>query len=84
MILFQRNFEKQLRKLPREIRGRFDERLHLFVRNKFDPLLNNHSVDYLFLGCRSLNITGDYRAIFYEHGEIITFVAIGSHSQLYG
>jgi len=36
-------------------------------------------------GYRSINITGDWRAIFMEidGGKIIYFVAIGTHSQLY-
>ena len=36
------------------------------------------------LGYWSINITGDVRAIYRQHGDtIIIFVLIGTHSQLY-
>ena len=63
---------------------KFYERLDLFTGNKFHPILNNHSVDKRFPGCRSINVTGDYRAIFKEVGQEVKFVHIGTHSQLYG
>jgi mRNA-degrading endonuclease YafQ of YafQ-DinJ toxin-antitoxin module len=37
----------------------------------------------VYAGCNSIDITGDYRAIFLDEGNIVTFVMIGSHSQLY-
>jgi len=48
------------------------------------PLLNNHDVSKVYTGCRSINITGDYRAIFQDEGEIVIFITIGTHSELYG
>jgi mRNA-degrading endonuclease YafQ of YafQ-DinJ toxin-antitoxin module len=45
--------------------------------------LNNHSVDTAFADCRSINVTGDYRAIFHENKETVTFMTIGTHSELY-
>ncbi len=82
--ILHRLFLKQFKKVPKPIRLKFIERKNLFLNNKFNPALNNHSVDTAFPGCRSINITGDYRAIFKEEGEHITFVKIGTHSELYG
>ncbi len=78
------NFKKKFKKLPLPVRSRFKERLCLFLENKFNPILNNHSVNVTFPGCRSINVTGDYRAIFKEEGEDIIFINIGTHSELYG
>ena len=31
-----------------------------------------------------INVTGDYRAIYYAHGNTCIFIRIGTHPQLYG
>ena len=70
--------------LPKKIKEKFKERRNVFVENKFDPILNNHNVEKRFPGCRSINVTGDYRAIFKEDKRnVFTFVNIGTHSELY-
>lgn len=82
-IVYKKSFDKKFVKLPLSIKEHFYNRLRLFSENKFDRILNNHSVDKVFPGCRSINITGDYRAIFYENDNLATFVTIGTHSELY-
>lgn len=82
-IHYEKQFVKVFKKLLPRIKERFYERLAAFVVNKYDPILDNHSVDRAYPGCRSIDITGDYRAIFFEDGEVVTFVAIGTHAQLY-
>jgi mRNA-degrading endonuclease YafQ of YafQ-DinJ toxin-antitoxin module len=58
-------------------------RLEIYLKDPRNPLLNNHSVSKAFPGRRSINITGDYRAIFREYGDCAVFTMIGTHSQLY-
>jgi len=83
-IELQRSFIKGYTKLPEKIQEKFKERRNLFIENKFHPLLNNHSVEKTFPGCRSINITGDYRAIFKENeNNNVIFLIIGTHSELY-
>ncbi len=79
-----KSFKKDFRKLPEKIQEQFFERAALFFENRFNPLLNNHSVDAAYPGCRSINITGNYRAIFREENGDAEFLHIGTHSQLYG
>ncbi len=74
---------KQLRKVPLEIKKAFRDRLELFLLDPYDPLLRNHDLVGNFKGHRSININGDWRAIFKESEEAIVFVALGTHSQLY-
>ena len=85
-IQYSRRFIKQLKKLPADIKVAFKERLKIFLENKYHPLLCNHPLRGDFVGCHSLNVTGNYRAIFKElnNGEIIIFSAIGDHHRLYG
>lgn len=83
IINYEKQFEKALKKLPSKIKDKFFIRLNIFIEDKFSRILNNHSVDRIYSGCRSIDITDDYRAIFVDEGDTITFVIIGTHSQLY-
>lgn len=82
-VKFHTTFKKKLKKIPPKIQGRFYERLELFLQDKFIGVLNNHSVDRAYPNCRSINVSGDYRAIFEDYGERIIFINIGTHSDLY-
>jgi len=82
-IIYYRNFDKRFAKLPLKIKDQFKQRRNLFIEDKKHPILNNHSVDYAYPGCRSINVTGDYRAIFRDSGDVVLFINIGDHSDLY-
>ena len=85
IVHLHRSFEKKFTKLPKGLRERFKERRNLFMTNPFHPLLDNHPLHPPYAGCRSINITGDYRAIFYhENADIVRFIAIGTHHELFG
>ena len=81
---YHKSFRKQFDKLPLKIQDKFGERLDMFLQNQFHPLLDNHSLTGEYEGCRSINITGNIRAIFYLKTESdIVFINIGSHPELY-
>lgn len=66
----------------------FDNRLKIFLSDPFYPLLNNHQLTGKFQDSHSINVTGDWRAIFTEYIDkdgrrVIIFSVIGTHSQLY-
>lgn len=82
-IVYKDRFDKQFKKLSQRVKNQFYERLKIFINNKFNYILNNHSVEKRFPGCRSINIKGDYRAIFKDENNTITFSKIGTHSELY-
>ena len=82
---FSRRFEKQRAKSVKSVKRKLNERLRLFVADPFHPLLENHPLHGMYAGCRSINITGDYRAIFYnESPDIVRFIVIGTHHELFG
>jgi len=83
-IKLHRLFLKKYKKLPKSVKLKFVERKNLFIKERFHPLLNNHSVDSRYSNCRSINVTGDYRAIFKQENNQAIFLLIGTHSQLYG
>lgn len=80
---YHKNFRKHFDKLPQKIQDKFEGRLTLFLTDQFHPLLNNHSLSGEYEGCRSINITGDIRAIFYVKNDVVIFINIGSHPELY-
>lgn len=82
--ILHKSFKKEYAKLQQGLKEKFKEKRDLFLNNPFDSLLNNHSVDAAYPGCRSINITGDFRVIFREENGSVTFLHIGTHSQLYG
>jgi len=83
-IVLHKTFSKKFSKLPKSVQAKFLERLQLFTKDASNPLLNNHSVEKRFPGCRSINITGDYRAIFKDEPSASVFITIGTHAELYG
>jgi addiction module RelE/StbE family toxin len=83
-IFYHKTFQKKYQKIPKFIQEAFKERLRLFLERPNHPLLRNHDVHKAYPGCRSVNVSGDYRAIFKQEGNIVKFVNIDTHSQLYG
>ncbi len=84
-VRFSRQFRKQYDKTPRAIQVAFDTRLKRFMKEPNDPILHNHELSGRLRGYRSINITGDWRALFREFPEqnLIFFDTLGTHSQLY-
>ncbi|HEY5600837.1 MAG TPA: type II toxin-antitoxin system mRNA interferase toxin, RelE/StbE family [Patescibacteria group bacterium] len=83
-IAYHRNFTKGFKKLPIKHQDKFKQRLRLFKEDSFSPTLNNHELIGNYKGYRSINVTGDLRAVFkIEEDDNILFVKIDSHSNLY-
>ncbi|MEI8062421.1 MAG: type II toxin-antitoxin system mRNA interferase toxin, RelE/StbE family [bacterium] len=83
LLSYSRSFKKDYKKLPQKIREQLGVRVQLFKENQFDPILNNHAVHHPYEGCRSINISGDIRALYETAGGSVTFIRIGTHSELY-
>ncbi|MBI2019098.1 type II toxin-antitoxin system mRNA interferase toxin, RelE/StbE family [Candidatus Daviesbacteria bacterium] len=77
-------FKKKFQKLSQKIKEKFAERILLFEKDQFDSTLNNHALKGSYSGYRSINITGDIRAIYKKTNDEAIFIAIDSHSNLYG
>ena len=84
IVNFHKDFLKDFKKLPIKAKEKFKQRQLLFEKDEFDPVLNNHALKGKWLGYRSINVTGDVRAIFKRDTESVVFVAIDKHSNLYG
>lgn len=87
IVSYKKIYIKRLQKMSRSVQNQTLERIELFQSDPFHSLLNNHALQGEYLGYRSINITGDIRAIFQELSngayEFVEFVDIGSHSRMY-
>lgn len=82
-LRFSSKFDKQYHKAPAHITKAIDKKLTTFLSDPFHPLLHNHALSGQMKGFRSINITGDWRALYIEDGDTATFELLGTHSQLY-
>ncbi len=84
-IRWGRRFKKDIRKLSPKVFGAYLERIEIFARYPFDPILDNHPLKGVWRGYHSINITGDWRLI-YEQLDADTnrLTRIGTHHQLFG
>jgi addiction module RelE/StbE family toxin len=82
-IDYHKNFTRSYSKLSQKLKDKFNERLKIFVDDSHAPELNNHALHGEYLGCRSINVTGDWRAVYEvrEHG--VRFLDIDTHGNLY-
>lgn len=83
-IVFRKSFQKDFAKCSAKIQAQAQERVELFVDDRFNPLLNFHILRGAYEDCHSINITSDARAIFYLADDTMHLIRIGTHSQLYG
>lgn len=84
IIQTTKTFDKQYGKLRKPVKLAFKNRIILFRDDPFNSTLRNHALKGRYLGYRSIDITGDVRALYTAKGDaIIIFGFIGTHSQLY-
>ena len=83
--ILSKRFEKDFTKLPKPVKKKVLVVLQKFVADPLDPSLKNHRLSGKWNNHFSLNVTGDMRAIYmYIKNDVVYFVAVGSHSELYG
>jgi len=83
-VSYSKNFLKQYAKLHPKTRLKTDRRLLLWQSNPLHPSLHNHALKGKYKGYRSIDITGDVRALYLTNDEEVIFDGVGTHSQLYG
>lgn len=83
-IIFHKKFIKQQSRLSKKIQNQLDKRIVVFMENPYEDILNNHQLHPPFENCRSINISGNIRALYEQNGDTVLFVCIGTHSELYG
>ena len=83
--ILSKQFEKDFAKLPKTTRKKVLVTLKIFIQDPLDPRLHTHRLRGRWHNHYSINITGDIRAIYvYVEHNTVYFVALGTHSELYG
>lgn len=83
-ISYSRTFIKQAKKLSPELQLKVRDKITLFADNPLHPSLRNHALKNKYKTYRSIDITGDVRAIYLQRETEFIFDLVGTHSQLYG
>ncbi|MDD4738182.1 MAG: type II toxin-antitoxin system mRNA interferase toxin, RelE/StbE family [Candidatus Pacebacteria bacterium] len=82
-IILGTSFKNKYSELEKKIRNKFKERISIFIFDEFNPILNNHSLRGKYLGYRSINVSGDIRAIYKKRNNVAIFVYIDNYNNLY-
>lgn len=83
-VIFHKRFDKMASKLSPRVKAKMVERITLFSKDPLDYILRNHALNTPYKGSYSIDITGDYRAIYsLVDNQTAMFTHIGTHSQLY-
>lgn len=83
--ILSKRFEKEFAKLPKPVKKKVLVVLQKFVDDPNDPSLRSHRLSGKWNNHYSVDVTGDVRAVYvYIEDNIVHFVAVGSHSELYG
>lgn len=83
--ILSKRFEKEFAKLPKSIKKKVLAVLQNFIDNPTNSALRNHRLSGKWTNHYSINVTGDVRAVYvYIEDSVVHFVAVGSHSELYG
>ncbi len=84
VISYSKAFIKQAKKLSPQLRLKLQENISVFADNPLNPSLRNHALKGKYKEYRSIDITGDVRALYLQRESEAIFDAVGTHSQLYG
>jgi addiction module RelE/StbE family toxin len=83
-VSYSKTFIKQAKKLHPDLRQKLQSKIQLFMKNPLHPSLRNHSLRGKYKNYRSIDITGNVRALYLQKEDEAIFDAVGTHSQLYG
>ena len=80
-IYYSSKFEREYKKLPKEIKKLAEEKEVIFRKNYFDPKLNTHKLHGHLKEYWVFSVNDKYRIIFeFAEKNIIWFHSIGDHS----
>ncbi len=82
-ISYSKNFIKQSKKLSPKLRKQLVQRITIFSNNPLDSQLRDHQLKGKYKQYRSIDITGDFRALYLLISDEAIFDIVGTHSQLY-
>jgi mRNA-degrading endonuclease YafQ of YafQ-DinJ toxin-antitoxin module len=61
----------------------FDRQLMIFLTDRKNPTVKDHSLNWAMQGKRAFSITKDIRVVYIETNETFLFLDVGTHEQVY-
>ena len=81
--VFKKNYKKRIAKKPNLVK-KFKERILLFLENRENKTLRDHSLIGKMISHRAFSISGDIRVVYkFDNPSQVVFLDIGSHNQVY-
>ena len=80
--IFNKHFKARISS-NKNLLGKFEERLELFLEKPNEPILKDHKLIGKLNDYRSFSIGGDFRVVYRIRGNILELYDIGSHNQVY-
>jgi addiction module RelE/StbE family toxin len=83
-LIHTKTFDRSFSILSEKLKRKTLERIRLLLDDEYAEILNNHPLHGEYGGCRSINITGDFRLIYTKiDASTYRLLNIGRHGQLY-
>ena len=80
-IYYSKLFLKNYKKLPNQVKIKFEKQEKVFQTNPFDPKLKTHPLTGLLRGKYSFSVDYHYRVVFkFESENEVWFLSIGTHA----
>jgi addiction module RelE/StbE family toxin len=79
---FEKHFKQRIGS-NEKLRTQFKKRLTLFIIGELGYPLHDHALTGRLAGKRGFSIAGDIRVIYVELEDVIVFLDVGSHNQVY-
>lgn len=84
IIIPTKHFQKRVSKLPKSVKIKLADRIHIFIDEPKNIVLGNHKLHGKYSGYRSINVTGNYRMIYEELPDgSVRLIDVGTHGELY-
>ena len=79
---FEKHFKQRI-SLNENLVKQFKKRLELFIKGELGYPLHDHALAGKLNGERAFSIAGDVRVVYIELEDLIVFLDVGSHNQVY-
>lgn len=81
-VNFSSRFKRAYKKLPKEVRSNFDQKIIIFMSNPYHPSLRTHNLHGKLQSCFSFSLNDGFRVLFeFENAREVNLLDIGPHDR---
>jgi len=79
---FKAIYKKRIAKNDQLVKD-FLEAVDIFEADRTSPIINDHQLEDRMFNFRAFSINENYRVVYIDKGEVVIFMDIGTHEQVY-